>query len=83
MPMFFLEVVVIFFIFTSGSSSAVKRRDACRAPRSAESYLRLGNGARPTITGGQTRERWSDAMASARRRASLERVVCSLFFILI
>ena len=82
--MFFLEVVVIFFIFTSGSSSAVKRRDACRTPQSAEFYSRrLGSGARPTITGGQTRERWSDAMASARRRASLERVVCSLFFILI
>ena len=39
----------------------------------------LESGARPPITGGQTRERWSDAMASARRRASLERVVCSLF----
>ena len=83
----FLGVVAPFF--ASSHSPAVKRRNACRAPQSAEFCTRpqarasadeasgvaelrarisvLESWARPTITVGQTRERWSDAMASARR----------------
>ena len=49
-------------------------------PKALLCIYRLESGARPPMTGGQTREGWSDAMSSTRRSASPERVVCSSFF---